>query len=237
MAKTDNLSTSYYFQTPVYSIEAPEFLPVVRKASEKYIKKAKQMNKETIKNREKFFKIKNFGDKGLSHHSESMINDPLLSEFQTYIGDTSWNVLDHMGYDMSQYELFYTELWVQEFSKKGGGHHDGHIHYDNHISGFYFLECSEKTSQPVFHDPRYVKTMNDLPIKDPNTVGITSPLIRYQPKPGTMIFFPAYLEHQFTVDMGVDTFRFVHFNLQAVRKMITETIRNFALKKNDTNKR
>jgi hypothetical protein len=36
------------------------------------------------------------------------------------------------------YELFWTECWVQHFAEKGGGHHEGHIHYDNHISGFYF---------------------------------------------------------------------------------------------------
>jgi hypothetical protein len=40
-----------------------------------------------------------------------------------------------------------------------------------------------------------------------------------------MIFFPAYLEHQYTVDDGVEPFRFIHFNLQAVRRMITDTVR------------
>jgi len=232
MAKTDNLSTSYYFQTPVYSIEAPEFLKETRKVADRYVKEAKKLNESERKKRENFYKVKNFGDKGMSHHSGSMINDPSLKEFQEYVGQTSWNVLEHMGYDMSLYELFYTELWVQEFSKKGGGHHEGHIHYDNHISGFYFLECTNKTSQPVFHDPRYAKTMSDLPLKNQDALGVMSPLVRYQPKPGTMMFFPAYLEHQFSVDMGVDKFRFIHFNLQAVRTMITETIR-----KNVKNKR
>jgi hypothetical protein len=40
-----------------------------------------------------------------------------------------------------------------------------------------------------------------------------------------MIFFPAYINHGFTVDDGVDDFRFIHFNLQAVRKIITNTAR------------
>ena len=28
-----------------------------------------------------------------------------------------------MGYDMQQYQTMFSELWVQEFAKKGGGHH------------------------------------------------------------------------------------------------------------------
>jgi len=34
------------------------------------------------------------------------------------------------------------------------------------------------------------------------------------------MFFPAYVQHQFSVDDGVDDFRFIHFNLQAVRNII-----------------
>ena len=162
----------------------------------------------------------------MSHHSISMVGDPGLKEFQDYVGATSWNVLDSFGYDMSQYELFWTELWTQQFSKKGGGHHMGHIHYDNHISGFYFLRCSERTGVPFFNDPRIAKTMNDLPLKESDKVSMASSLIHYKPKPGTMIFFPAYLNHGFSLDAGVDDFRFIHFNLQAVRKLITNHLRN-----------
>ena len=43
--------------------------------------------------------------------------------------------------------MFCTESWVQEFSKKGGGHHNSHIHGDNHVSAFYYLKCSENTSR------------------------------------------------------------------------------------------
>ena len=33
------------------------------------------------------------------------------------------------------------------------------------------------------------------------------------------------MEHQYVVDDGVEPFRFIHFNLQAVRKIITDTVR------------
>ena len=54
----------------------------------------------------------------MSHHSTSLVGDPELKELQDYIGATSWNVLDHMGYDLTNYELFWTEFWVQQFAEK-----------------------------------------------------------------------------------------------------------------------
>ena len=224
MSKKDNLETSHYFHTPIYHIEIPEWINSVNKVCNKYIKNAKKRNQPAIKQREKRCK-KKIGDLNMSHHSSSMVNDPLLKEFQSFIGATSHNILENMGYDLSNYSLFWTELWVQEFSKQSGGHHIGHIHYDNHISGFYFLKCSDKTSVPYFNDPRIAKTMNDLPLKSSKEISLATPLIHYKPKPGTMVFFPAYINHGFTVDDGVDDFRFIHFNLQAVRKVITDAVK------------
>ena len=42
---------------------------------------------------------------------------------------------------MSKYTTMFSELWVQEFAKKGGGHHSAHIHWNQHVSGFYFLNA------------------------------------------------------------------------------------------------
>ena len=224
MPEEKKLILSTYFSSPVYYIEIPEWVDKTNKICDKYIKNAKNNNIKEIKEREK--KIgKKIGDHGMSHHSTSLIDDPNLKELQDYIGATSWNILDNMGYDLTNYELFWTEFWTQEFGEKGGGHHEGHIHYDNHISGFYFLKCSDKTSMPVFHDPRPAKLMTQLTLKNEAEITLGTHQIHYKPKPGTMIFFPAYMEHQYVIDNGIEPFRFIHFNLQAVRKMITNSIR------------
>ena len=217
MAKTDQLTSSVYFSSPVYSIEIPEWVDDTNKICDKYIKDSRKNNIKTIKEREQKFG-KKIGDHGMSYHSLSLVGDPALKELQEYIGSTSWNILDHMGYDLKNYELFWTEFWVQEFGDKGGGHHEGHIHYDNHISGFYFLKTSHRTSFPVFHDPRIGKIATQLPLKKEDEITFGSQQINYRPKPGTLILFPAFMEHQFTVDCGLDPFRFIHFNIQAIRK-------------------
>ena len=65
--------------------------------------------------------------------------------------------------------------------------------------------------------------MTKLPMKDKDKISQMSDQIFYKPKPGTLIFFPAYVPHEFAVDMGVEPFRFIHFNLQAVRNIIVDT--------------
>ena len=224
MAKTDQLNSSIYFSSPVYSIEIPEWVDDANKVCDKYIKESKKNNAKAIKEREKKFG-KKIGDHGMSYHSTSLVGDPALKELQEYIGSTSWNVLDHMGYDLTNYELFWTEFWVQQFAEKGAGSHTPHVHHNNHISGFYFLRCSEKTSIPVFHDPRAGKMMTQLPLKNEKEITLGTDKIHYKPKPGTMIFIPAYLTHEYIVDAGLEDFSFIHFNLQAVQKMITDTVR------------
>jgi hypothetical protein len=46
------------------------------------------------------------------------------------------------------------------------------------------------------------------------------------PQPGQLMFFPAYVPHQFSVDNGVDDFRFIHFNVQAIRSAIVGGLKN-----------
>jgi len=215
-----NLDYNGYFITPIYSTIIPEWVNPFNKACDKYIKEIKIKNKGFIKNRNRLLK-RDISDFGLSHHSVPLINKEEFKEFQEYIGLLSNKALDHMGYDLTNHELFWTDMWVQEFAKNGGGHHEGHIHADNHISGFYFLKCSEKTSFPVFQDPRLGKVITQLPIKNENKTTFVTDLINYKPIPGTLIIFPSFLEHQFTIDYGIEPFRFIHFNLQAVRNMIT----------------
>ena len=153
-------------------------------------------------------------------HSTSLIGDSKFQELQNYIGATSHNLLGEMGFDLTNYEVFITEMWVQEFAKKGGGHHTLHTHWNGHMSGFYFLKASDKTSLPVFEDPSPGNMMNLLPEKDKSKITYASSQINYKVQPGRMIFFPSYMPHQYVVDMGYEPFRFIHWNCQAIPKSV-----------------
>jgi hypothetical protein len=41
---------------------------------------------------------------------------------------------------MQHYTTFFSESWVQEFAKNGGGHHSAHIHSINMLVDFIFLK-------------------------------------------------------------------------------------------------
>ena len=212
------LGREEYFKCPIWYAQAPEFVDDVNKASDSYIENAKKNLKEEIDKRNK--KLGNKGDMGHVFHSTPLVGDPAFKELQDYIGATSHNLLIEMGYDLKDYSVFTTEMWVQEFAKRGGGPHTLHTHWNGHISGFYFLKASEKTSLPLFEDPRPGNLMNSLPEKDKNKITYASTQIHYTIQPGTIIFFPSYMPHQFTVDMGYDPFRFIHWNCQAIPKAV-----------------
>tara|TARA_Y100000592_G_C5373182_1_gene269619 strand:- start:51 stop:731 length:681 start_codon:yes stop_codon:yes gene_type:complete len=216
------MQENLFFVSPVYCEDKPEFLEKVDKACDKHIEASKttnsyisEMNKRMEILGEDFKKVKDFA---WSSHSWSIANDEDCIELRDYIVKKSYSILVRQGFDMKPFDLAISEFWVQEFPKLGGGHHDTHIHYNNHISGFYFLKCSEKTSKPVFHDPRPAALMSKLPYQDEKTATIGSDKITLNVKPGSLVIFNGYLPHQFTVDYGLEPFRFIHFNLQALPK-------------------
>ena len=216
------LNREDYFKCPIWFSDEPKFVNDLNKASDKYITYSKKMLQPGIDKRNKTNKTK--GDLGSVYHSTSLIGDPAFKQLQDYIGATSNNLLIEMGFDMSGYTLFTTEMWVQEFAKNGGGHHTLHTHWNGHISGFYFLKASDKTSIPLFEDPRAGNLMNLLPEADKSKVTYASSAIHYKAEPGRMIFFPSYMPHQYTVDMGVEPFRFIHFNCQAIPKGVLNVV-------------
>jgi uncharacterized protein (TIGR02466 family) len=126
---------------------------------------------------------------------------------------------------MKQYQTMFSEMWVQEFSKKGGGHHSAHIHWNQHVSGFYFLKCGEKTSYPIFHEPRTGARCTKLKMK-PELKGVFhgTEQVHFKPKPGTLIIFPGYLEHEYAVDHGKAPFRFIHWNITAIPKEMAKNV-------------
>jgi len=205
------------FDTILYKAEVPEylknkdFMSVCDEHTDQAISNAKKL----IDERNKKFKI-DIKDHGMSYHSGAeMYKDERFHDFELLIRNTARNILENQGFDLSNYSIDYTEMWIQKFAYEGGGHQDTHVHWDNHISGFYFVECSERTSKPVFHDPRAGRMMLNLPIKDHSKLCPAMERQIIPVKPGTLLLFNSWLPHQFSVDNGIDPFRFIHFNLQA----------------------
>tara|TARA_R100001369_G_C3277647_1_gene161351 strand:+ start:221 stop:853 length:633 start_codon:yes stop_codon:yes gene_type:complete len=205
-----------HFKTPIWSEQKLDFLKSLTKATDKYIKNSRTKDKKIIKISKDF---------GRSHNSTSLILDNNFIDFRKYVGQKSWEFLNDHGYNMQQYETMFSNMWVQEFSKNGGGHQSAHINYNQHVSGFYFLKCSNKTSYPVFHEPRTGARATKLAMK-PEIKKIVNgtELVHFRPQPGTLLIFPGYLEHEFVVDYGLEPFRFISWNIQAIPKRATKDV-------------
>jgi len=222
MTFPNQLNLEHYFPCPIWWADEPKFVKKLNKASDPYIKKSQKNLKKTIDERNKKFGDK--GDMGNVFHSTTLVGDPKFNDLLKYIGATAHNLLGEMGFDLKDYQVFTTEMWVQEFAKKGGGHHTLHTHWNGHMSGFYFLKASERTSMPVFEDPRAGNLMNLLPEKDKTKVTTATSQIHFKVKPGRMIFFPSYMPHLYSVDMGYEPFRFIHWNCQAIPKGVLNVV-------------
>ena len=204
-----------YFSSPVYNEDKSEWVDNLNRLCDPYIVQAR---KDREKNNEERLKIGYKNDIGMTYHSGPLEADSNFNEFHKYIATKSRWALDDMGYDMDKYNLIYTESWVQEFSFNGAGHHWFHTHSNNHISGFYFLKASDKTSRPMFQDPRTAHITLKLKEKNTNNVTNANDIINYTPEPGMLMLFPAYMSHMYQVDHGIEPFRFIHINMRAVEK-------------------
>ena len=211
------LNSISLFDTILYKTYLPEYLDNkdFMSVCDEYTDKAISNAKNLIDERNKKFKT-DVKDHGMSYHSGAeMYKDKRFDNFQLLIKNTARNILEDQGFNLSDYSIDYTEMWIQKFAYEGGGHQDTHVHWDNHISGFYFVECSDRTSRPIFHDPRPGRMMLNLPIKDHSKLCAAMERQIVSVKPGTMLLFNSWLPHQFSVDNVIDHFRFIHFNLRA----------------------
>ena len=198
------------FKCPIYISHKPEWVDKLNKASDPIIEKNRKVWKKKIKDpKDPIQKMPN------SIHSETLWHYPEFKEIANVILQQSWNILSWQGYNLHGKIPMLTELWVQEFPEEGG-FHDIHEHGNNHISGFYFLKCNDKTSHPVFWDPRPGKKMTDLLMKDNAKINYGSQQIHYKVKPGQFIFFNSYMPHSYVHHKGKEKFRFIHFNMQVV---------------------
>ena len=197
------------FKCPIYLADKPEWVDKLNKASDPIIERVRKNWKKKIKDpKDPTKQMPN------SLHSELLWQYPEFTEIANLILQQSWNILHQQGYNLTGKIPMLTELWVQEFPEEGG-FHDIHEHGNNHISGFYFLKCNEKTSHPVFHDPRPGKKMTDLTMREPNKLNYGSSQVHYNVKPGKFIFFNSYMPHAYVHHKGKEKFRFIHFNMQA----------------------
>jgi len=195
-APSEELSTFHYFPCAVYTINKPEFLPTTREVCKEYLEKQDQ----------------SINDIYPVHMTGDLYDDPRMEQFCSYIGDTSWTILQSQGYAMQHFQTYFQEMWCQEHFKSSAM--EQHVHgFGCQLVGFYFVDVPENSSRVVFHDPKAGKVQANLPEADWTQATLASNMINFVPKSGMLMITNAWLAHSFTRNASENPIRFIHFNI------------------------
>lgn len=187
------------FPSSVYTIDKPEFLPIVKEVSAEYLNKSKTT-------------VIHINETHPIHQTESFFDDPRLVDFSGFVGNTAWNILDSQGFDMKRFGLQFSEMWLHEHEKNSGM--EQHVHgHGSQITGFYFVQCPKNSMRVIFYDPRPGKTQINLPERETTKATYASTMLNFEPQEGQFMFTNAWLPHSFTRNISDTPFQFVHFNL------------------------
>jgi hypothetical protein len=196
--KENQLEFFTYFPTIIYTIKKTEFLKSVRSVCDEGIEKVKSKRKL-----DEIYPV---------YMTDSFFDDPRVNDFSTFVGQAAWNILDGQGYNMSNLNTYFSEMWCQQHYKHSAM--EQHVHgLGSQIVGFYFTQTPDDGSRVIFHDPRAGKVMTSLPEKNGAEITAASGMINFVPEPGLMIFTNSWLAHSFTRHAAKKPIQFVHFNL------------------------
>lgn len=195
MTNQDELKSWTCFPTLIYTIEKPEFIQDVTKAAEAALPEDKTLD-----------------DTYPVLMSSTILDDPQARPFLEYAGSTSWNILNSQGYDMNNFDTYFTEMWMQAHYKHSLMEQHTHA-FGVQMVGFYFLETPENCSNLQVHDPRPAKVQINLPQKDISQVSPATDIINITPTPGLLVFTNAWLHHSFGRHASDEPIKFIHFNV------------------------
>ena len=187
----------YYFASPIYVADHPEYLATVSEVSEEMLSKITEEPDEIYPLLE----------------TENFALDSRIKDFCQFLGEKGHDILVSQGYAMQNYGMSVDSVWAQKHYKHSLM--EQHVHGGSQLVGFYFLNAPENCSRPLFHDPRVGKMQNYLPESDPSQATLVSGAINFEPKQGRLIISNAWLPHSFTRHSASDPLTFVHFNLGA----------------------
>jgi hypothetical protein len=90
--------TYFYFASPVYASEQPEFLDVVSEVSKDMLAKLTHDPHEIYP----------------MFNTDDFATDPRMNEFCAFVAQTGWNVLKEQGYAMENFSMSVDSAWSQK---------------------------------------------------------------------------------------------------------------------------
>ncbi|MCG8355888.1 MAG: 2OG-Fe(II) oxygenase family protein [Kiloniellales bacterium] len=114
---------------------------------------------------------------------------PGFEDFARLITAATRNILGFLKCRFD--ELYITSCWAN-LNRKGYAHHD-HTHPNNVLSGVYYVKTPKHSGGIVFSDPRPQAHVLAPSVTERNLFNAN--IQRFEPREGTMLVFPSWLEH------------------------------------------
>jgi uncharacterized protein (TIGR02466 family) len=135
---------------------------------------------------------------------------PLLS----FIFKNAIKYLDILKVNTKKYDVYLKDLWFSEMYKFGS--HDIHAHYNNDLSGNFYIHCEEKSSPITFLKTDFLYgMMENVDFAEYNCFNST--IWRIPPEKGKLLMWQSNLLHK--VDTNLSNSRItVSFNLKVIKK-------------------
>jgi hypothetical protein len=112
VVQNTQLQVAYYFPSPIYVIERPDFLDAVNVVSEVALeiqRKERDLNE--------IYPV---------YMTGNYFGDSRMAGFTEFVGATAWNILSEQGYAMQDKAVSFMEMWTQEHHKHSAM--DAHVH-------------------------------------------------------------------------------------------------------------
>ena len=191
----NEISKKTYFPTMVYQIQIGD---------------AEQLNKKLLKSicserdrdREGIARS-NYKELGGWHSQNFLHRDENYKELVGHINDPTTRMSEDMGYSKKHHMRIGT-MW--SIINPPGSSNRAHVHPGCLWSGVYYIQAPENAGRIEFIDPRTAHLMNQ-PRYKPNAKRKREywTKVRFLPKPGRMLIFPAWLYHAVDPNMTKET--------------------------------
>jgi uncharacterized protein (TIGR02466 family) len=133
-----------------------------------------------------------------------------LEEFRdliTCVNNAAKSVLRFLRIGYEAFEI--TGGWATVLAK--GAAHKSHSHPNNFLSGVYYVRTRPGTDTINFHDPRNQTSIVRPPVVELTNENTDQVVVRV--KNGTLLIFPAYLQHSVDANMSDEERISISFNI------------------------
>ena len=144
------------------------------------------------------------------HSHTELLTDPQLQSMFQWVAVCVSQALPGFGWDLARATPCFNNAWAMV--NRRGGSVRAHIHPNSLFSGVLYLETPVGCGALAFLDPRSGAQMLMPPLTEPAS-DFAGGRVRFEPSPGRLLLFPAWLWHEVERSEGDQPRVCVSFNI------------------------